>query len=260
MLRIIIVLIALTAGGGAAWLAAQQTAPAPAPTPVAVAPAPALAEMTAVLVAARDVSRGAQVTTGALRWQDWPEDAVPPTFIDRAERPDALAEVAMQFANRAISTGEPIAERALSRAPNGFLAATLSAGQRAVAIQVDAQSTAGGFILPNDRVDVLHTVKDTRDRDNPEAHSRTILKSVRVLAIDQTTQDTETGTVLGKTATLELTEAQVEAVTAAGSTGTLSLSLRPLEDTPGAAFMQLEEPRKTIRVRRGTTIEDVVIN
>ncbi|WP_296762309.1 Flp pilus assembly protein CpaB [Sediminimonas sp.] len=258
MLRLIIVLIALSAGGGAAWIAAQQTAPAP--EPVADVPTPVAAEMTAVLVAARDVSHGARVTTGALRWQQWPADAVPAAFIERTARPDALTELAGQFAIRPILAGEPIAGRALSPQPNGFLAATLVPGKRAVAIQVDAQSTAGGFILPNDRVDVLHTVRDTRERDSTEAQSRTIFRNVRVLAIDQTTEDTDSGTMLGKTATLELTEAQVEAVTAAGSTGTLSLSLRPREELPGEASMEIQDAPKTIRVRRGTAIEEIVIN
>ncbi|WP_104017265.1 Flp pilus assembly protein CpaB [Roseovarius nitratireducens] len=258
MLRLILVLIALAAGGGAAWIAAQQIAPesvaaTEAPTPVAT-------EMTAVLVAAREVSRGGQVTTGALRWQPWPVDAVPPTFIERSARPDALRKLAGQFATRLITAGEPIVERALSQEPHGFLATTLTPGKRAVAIQVDAQSTAGGFILPNDRIDVIHTVRESRERDENEARSRTILRNVRVLAIDQTTEDIESGTVLGKTATLELTEAQVEAVTAAGSTGTLSLSLRPLEEVPGEASMEIQAAPKTIRVRRGTTIEDIVIN
>lgn len=260
MLRIIIILVALTAGGGAAWLVTQQTAPAPTPAPVVTAPPPAVTEMTAVLVAARDVSRGEQITTEALRWQPWPADAAPSTFIVRADRPEGLTDVATQFAIRPISAGEPVADRALSRTPNGFLAATLAPGKRAVAIQVNAQSSAGGFILPNDRVDVVHTVRDSQDRNSTEAHSRTLLRSVRVLAIDQTTEDSETGTVLGDTATLELTEAQVEAVTAAASTGMLSLSLRPLEATPGEASLELEAPRQTIRERRGTIVEDVVIN
>lgn len=260
MLRIIIVLLALASGGGAAWIMAQRTDPAPAPAPADVAQEPAATEMTAVLVASRDVSRGAQLTTAGLRWQEWPAEAVPPTFIERTAQPDALTELAKQFANRPILTGEPITRRALAPESHGFLAATLSRGKRAVAIQVDAQSTAGGFILPNDRVDVIHTARRSREREGNDARSRTLLRNVRVLAIDQTTDDTENGTVLGKTATLELTEAQVEAVIAAGSAGTLSLSLRPLEDVPGEASMETQAAPKTIRVIRGTTIEDIVIN
>lgn len=258
MLRLIIVFVALTAGGGAAWIAAQQTAPAP--EPVTEAPAPPATEMTAVLVATRDVQRGAEITTGTLRWQDWPADAVPSAFIDRSVRPDARSDLAGQFAVRPIQAGEPIPEGALSRQPNGFLAATLAPGQRAVAIMVDAQSTAGGFILPNDRVDVLHTMRGSRENDGTEARSRTILRNVRVLAIDQTTEDSETGTVVGKTATLELNEVQVEAVTAAGSAGTLSLSLRPRADLPGEASMEIQQDPRTIRIRRGTAAEDIEIN
>lgn len=258
MLRLIIVLIALAAGGGAAWFALQQTAPEPVAD--AVAPTPVRAEMTAVLMATRSVSRGSQVSADALRWQPWPADAVPDTFIERGARPHAVEELAGQFAIQPISQGAPIFDRALSQDSNGFLAATLAPGKRAVAINVSTQSTAGGFILPSDRVDVLHTVRASRGEDGNDARSRTILKGVRVLAIDQTTDDTESGTVLGKTATLELTESQVEAVIAAESTGTLSLSLRPLDETPDETSMQIEESPRTIRVRRGTSIEDVVIN
>ncbi len=259
MLRLIIVFVALSSGGGAAWIAAQQTATASEPV-VIETPEPQVTDMTAVLVATQDVSRGAEIAAATLRWQDWPADAVPSVFIDRSTRPDALSDVAGQFAVRPILAGEPIAERALSRQPNGFLAATLAPGQRAVAILVDAQSTAGGFILPNDRVDVLHSMSSSRDGADTEVHSRTILRNVRVLAIDQTTEDTESGTVVGKTATLELNEAQVEAVTAAGSTGTLSLALRPSDETPGEASMEVSEDPKTIRIRRGTATEDIQIN
>lgn len=256
MLRPLIVLIALAAGGGAAWIATQE----PEPEPVVVAPAPASVEMTAVLVAAQDVARGRELTVDALRWQKWPSDEVPATFIDRSARPDALSQLAGRFASRPITNGEPIADHLLTQTPGGFLAAMLAPGKRAVGIQTSAQSTAGGFILPNDRVDVLHTTEATRRSGEAGVRSRTFLRGVRVLAIDQTTTDIESGSVLGKTATLELTEAQVEAVTAAQATGTLSLSLRPMEEAPLETSMETVKPPKTIRLHRGTTIEDVVLN
>lgn len=254
MLRPLILIIALGAGGGAAWIAGQKTEP----EPVVVTQTPVIQEMTAVLVAGRNVSRGDQMTTDGLLWQEWPAAKVPAAFIDRKGRPNAKKELAGKFANRPISIGEPIADWALSQEANGYLAAALAPGKRAVAINVNAQSTAGGFILPNDRVDVLHTV--TASRESGAVRTSTILKGVRVLAIDQTTDDPEASTVLGKTATLELTEAQVEAVTAAESAGTISLSLRPLDKTPGDASMEIVEPPKKIRIRRGTVIEDVAIN
>lgn len=254
MLRLILVIIAVAAGGGAAWIAAQQTAP----EPVVVTAPPVETDMTAVLVAVRDVSRGNQVKVGDLRWQPWPVDAVPQTSVSRSDRPGALTEFAGQFAKRQIWTGEPITAQGLTKETYGFLSMTLAPDMRAAAIRVDAESTAGGFILPNDRVDVLHTVKVSRD--DIDARSMTILKNVRILAIDQTTEEGDTGTVLGKTATLELTEAQVEAVTAAASTGTLSLSLRPIQDIPGETSMTIQEPPMKIRVRRGNILENSVVN
>lgn len=254
MLRLILVFIALAAGGGAAWIAAQQTAP----EPVVVTAPSVKTDMTALLVAVRDVSRGNQVTADDLTWQAWPVDAVPPTSISRSDRPGAMKELVGQFAKRQIWTGELITAQGLTKETYGFLSMTLAPNMRAAAIRVDAQSTAGGFILPNDRVDVLHTV--TASRDDISARSMTILKNVRILAIDQTTEEGDAGSVIGKTATLELTEAQVEAVTAAASTGTLSLSLRPIQDVPGEASMTIEAAPMKIRVRRGNILEDSVLN
>lgn len=262
MLRPILLLIALAAGGGAAWIATQHTTPEP--VVMAAAPAP-VTEMTAVLVAAQDVPRGSEVTADALRWQEWPVDAVPITAIERDARPRAPRDLVGKYASRPILAGEPITDAALAAEPGGFLAAVLAPGMRAVAIQANTQSTAGGFILPNDRVDVLHT--SARFPGATEVRSRTILKGVRVLAIDQTTDGSgsgvllgNSGTVLGKTATLELTEQQVEAVTAAEATGTLSLSLRPRHEAPGEVTTETAAPSRTIRINRGTSIEDIIFN
>lgn len=262
MIRILILLVALGAGGGAAWIATQQTASAPTPDPVAQdqEPAPPSIEMTAVLVASRDVARGEELTSDALRWQDWPIEAVPPTSIERTAKPGGMRNATGQFATRQIMTGESIGEHLLAPTPGSYLAAMLSPGKRAVAINANTQSTAGGFILPNDRVDVLFTSQGSGARNGNGLRSRTILKGVRVLAIDQSTDQTSASTVLGKTATLELTEEQAEVVTAAQSTGTLSLSLRPLNETPGEALMEIMEAPKTIRIGRGGRTEDVSIN
>lgn len=255
MLRILILLIALGAGGGAAWIATQQTATTP--EPVAEDPAPEPIEMTAVLVAAGDVPRGGEFTSEALRWQDWPVAAVPPTSIERTAAPGGMRNATGQFATRQILTGEPIGNHLLAPTPGSYLAAMLAPGKRAVAINASTQSTAGGFILPNDRVDVLYTGGGSRD---DTMRARTILRGVRVLAIDQSTDQTEAGTVLGKTATLELTEDQAEVVTAAQAKGTLALSLRPMVASPGEASMEVMEPPRRVRIGRGTSIEDITLN
>jgi pilus assembly protein CpaB len=106
------------------------------------------------------------------------------------------------------------------------MAAMLSPGMRAVSIIVSAESGAGGFILPNDRIDVIQTRKVGN-----AAISRVVLSNVRVLAVDQTfAQEKDTKTVIGKTATVEVTPEQAAALTSAQGAGQLSLALRPLAE------------------------------
>jgi pilus assembly protein CpaB len=114
------------------------------------------------------------------------------------------------------------------------MAAILPSGMRAIATQISAETGAGGFILPNDRVDVILT---RRDREAEKASgtevqvSETILRNVRVLAIDQTLDDKGAQkNVIGKTATLELSERQAETLSLAQKVGTLSLALRSITD------------------------------
>jgi pilus assembly protein CpaB len=258
MLRILILLIALGAGGGAAWIATQQTPAPEPPTADAVPQEPAAPpiEMTSVLVAAQDISRSGEITSEGVRWQDWPTESVPAGSIDRNADSRGLTNATGQYATRHIMAGEPIGNHLLAPTPGSYLAAMLAPDKRAVAISANTQSTAGGFILPNDRVDVLYTGQASGD----DMRARTILRGVRVLAIDQSTDHAEANTVLGKTATLELTEDQAEVVTAAQSRGTLSLSLRPMVEIPGEASMEIMTPPKQVRIGRGTSIEDITLN
>jgi pilus assembly protein CpaB len=106
----------------------------------------------------------------------------------------------------------------------------LGAGMRAISITISADSGAGGFILPNDRVDLLLTQK--LDGSPPRVKVTTVLSDVRVLAVDQTfKQEKDTKTVLGKTATLELSPDQAEIIARSAGMGVLSLALRPLDDS-----------------------------
>src|SRR5690606_32995164 len=112
----------------------------------------------------------------------------------------------------------------------------LPSGKRAVATQISADTSAGGFILPNDRVDVIMT------RATEESASgyltETILQDIRVLAIDQTIGEDDDGRKvrLGQTATLELTPEQAEIITVAQQmAGRLTLALRPTVDVGEAS-------------------------
>jgi len=89
-------------------------------------------------------------------WQTWPAASASNTFIRRNERPDATTQVAGSIARAPFIAGEPIREPKLVKANgSGFMAAILPAGMRAISTEISPETGAGGFILPNDRVDVI---------------------------------------------------------------------------------------------------------
>src|SRR6201996_724448 len=225
--RIVVLIIALAAGGLAAYLV-SGTDNKPTPTaPVAQIPT------IDVLVAKADIGLGQTLKPDDLQWQTWPQSTASSSFIRRNERPDAQTQIAGSIARSPFVAGEPIREVKLVKADgSGFMAAILPSGMRAVSTEISAESGAGGFILPNDRVDVLVT---RRDKDpthpaNPDViHSEVILMNVRVLAIDQAPKEKDgQNTVVGKTVTLELKPEQTATLAAARQAGTLSLALRSI--------------------------------
>jgi pilus assembly protein CpaB len=228
--RIVVLVIALAAGAVAALLAGRSDPP----PPPAQAPVAKL-DTVDVLVAANDIGIGHTVSAGDMRWQTWPTAAASNSFIRKNDRPDAIEQLAGTIARAPLSAGEPVREAKLIRADgSGYMAAILPAGMRAVSTQISPETGAGGFILPNDHVDVILSRRD-REAEKAagvEMHtSETILTNVRVLAIDQTVE--EKGgqrVVVGKTATLELSSRQAETLARAQQMGTLSLALRSIVD------------------------------
>ena len=59
---------------------------------------------------------------------------------------------------------------------------------RAIAIRVAAETSAGGFILPNDHVDIVMSYKNP-DANDDSWLTETVLQNVRVLAIDQVIEE-----------------------------------------------------------------------
>jgi pilus assembly protein CpaB len=173
-----------------------------------------------------------------LQWQSWPAATASNAFIRRDARPDAQNQIAGAIARVPLMQGEPIREQKLVRAEgSGFMAAILPSGMRAVSTEISAETGAGGFILPNDRVDIVLT----RRLKNPDANgalagndlilSEVILTNIRVLAIDQAPKEKDgQNAVLGKTVTLELKPDQVATLSAARQGGTLQLALRSIVD------------------------------
>ncbi len=249
--RIIVLTVAVAAGGVAALLAGRQES-------VEAPPPEAKLDTIEVLVAKTDVGLGQTVSAQELQWQTWPTAAAGPSFIRKSDKPDAVEQLSGSIARSPFVSGEPIRETKLIKANgSGFMAAILPTGMRAVSTEISAETGAGGFILPNDRVDVILS---RRDREAEKAGagetfvSETILTNIRVLAIDQAIEEKNgQKVVVGKTATLELAPRQAETLALAHHLGSLSLALRSLVD--GSASQPVTEDttdsRGSINVVRG---------
>lgn len=243
MMRLIVIMIALVAGLGAGalgFVASQQT-------PVQAAVVTLEEPEVDVLALRDDLLRGAQLSADALMWTSWPEKKVRPGMVQRTERPDALEEFSGRQLRSNVYAQEPLREQHLSDGDGGYLALALQPNMRAIGVSVGATKTAGGFIMPNDRVDVMLTVVRDIDGDgSASGAARTILTNVRVLAVGGTTmeqrrapktmkdKDTKSNekppVLIGKTATLEVSPKQAEVLLAATASGSLSLALRAAED------------------------------
>jgi pilus assembly protein CpaB len=188
-----------------------------------------------VLVAKADIGLGQAVTPGDIQWQTWPAATASNNFIRRNERPDATTQIAGSIARAPFIAGEPIREPKLVKANgSGFMAAILPTGMRAISTEISPETGAGGFILPNDRVDVILSKRERNAAlpGSPDVvNSEIILSNIRVLAIDQAPKEKDgQNSVVGKTVTLELRPEQAETLARSRQTGTLSLALRSITD------------------------------
>jgi pilus assembly protein CpaB len=230
--RLVVLGIALAAGGVAAMLASgiRQQQPEP-PKTVVVQP-----QTVQVLVAKADLSRGEVIGEQNIAWQAWPIDAANPTLIKKTVRPDAIEQFAGAIVREPIANGEPIHEAAVVLVKSGsFMAAVLKPGMRAVSLDISPDKAAGGSILPDDKADVILT--PAQKKPGEDFQSETILKNVRVLAV-------------GKSfVTIELAPLQVETFAAARQAGTLSLALRSLAD-PDQANSDTDDLPTSINIVR----------
>src|ERR1700710_2544472 len=224
--RIVVLTIAIGAGGIAAYLASGSDK-SDAPAPVAQLPT------VDILVAKSDIGLGQSVKAEDLLWQSWPT-ASAANFISRVSRADAVKDITGSIARSPFIAGEPIREQKLVKTEGtGFMAAILPTGFRAVSTEISPETGAGGFILPNDHVDVLLSKREKNpDSKGPDlVSSEIILTNIRVLAIDQAPKEKDgTNTLVGKTVTLELKPEQAETLARARQSGTLALALRSIAD------------------------------
>ena len=225
--RLVILALAAVAAGGAAFLVRGMLGGG---TPhVEAKTAPAI-PMSQVLVASSNLVPGQALKPEMVRWEKWPTASVDSSFITQQSAGSEEAAVKGTVVRAPILAGQPISSTAVVHGEqSGFMAATLGDGMRAVSIPISVDSGAGGFILPNDRVDVILTRKS--ESGMGRGFAKTIMNNLRVLAVDQTfRQEKDTRTVVAKTATVEATPEQAEAIAGAAVSGQLSLALRPLSD------------------------------
>ena len=228
--KLVLLLGALVIAIGTALAARSMFAGSAAPEVVA-APVP---EGPKVLVAQRALPTGTIITADAISFQQWPKELVKDAyFIDGEADINKLLGTVVRHQ---ITAGEPVTQGSLvSPGDRGFLAAALGPGMRAVTIPVSAKTGVAGFVFPGDRVDLVltQTVKGSEGQDLKAAE--TVLRNLRVLATDQSTEQTtdEEGKTVVRafgTVTLEVTPKIAEKVAVAQTIGTLSLALRSIAD------------------------------
>jgi pilus assembly protein CpaB len=233
--QIITIAVAVLAGGGALYLA-QSPKPAPAPIVQISAPPPPPVPMEDILVASHEIALGAVLGDPDLQWSSWPRDSAGPGMIKKSELPNAMEDIKGAVVRGNFYQGEPIRREKIVKGPNsGFLSAILTPGKRAVAINIDATgaTTAGGFVLPNDHVDILRTRRDEDSRGGATDVfvTEVLVSNVRVLAIGPNIQEKNGERVVnGSNATLEVDPADAELLLQAQRTGQLSMSLRSMRD------------------------------
>jgi pilus assembly protein CpaB len=229
--RVIVLGIAGIAAIGAGLIARNMASPPPPEVIVEHAPSQPQISTADVLVIRRDVTMGSELGD-ALAWQQWPRDALQEYFVTRNADPEALERLQTSVARVPLYAGEPLRPGKLIGEGQSFMATILPSGKRAIATQISAATSAGGFILPDDRVDVIMTRRSQVTAAEGFV-TETILRNIRVLAIDQTIQEDEEGrrVRVGETATLELTPQQAEIITVAQQMADrLTLALRPVVD------------------------------
>ncbi|WP_052726407.1 Flp pilus assembly protein CpaB [Devosia epidermidihirudinis] len=255
--RIILLVVALVAGGLAAFLVTRGGQP----KTTQVTNTEVVQEAkTKILVAKAPIGMGERLSPATVEWQDWPEGAVRSEYVTISATPEAPEELKGAVARFEFFPGEPIREAKLVRTEQGYLSAVLGEGMRGVSVLVSAESSAGGFVVPNDRVDVLLTSQTSAGE-----RSEVILSNVRVLAIGKRLGEmgasgggedpnaaSPTPQVFDNTtiATLELNPGQAETLVNASTRGQLALTLRSVIDFKSSGGVAQNGNNQAVRLIR----------
>jgi pilus assembly protein CpaB len=261
--RVVIMTVAVLAAGLAGYLAMNLTSPTVQVNEVASAPVIQKMPTIDVLVTTASLPVGARLNEETLEWKGWPEDGVIEGLVRRDNRPEAIAELTGSVVRLPIFAGEPLRPEKIVDSSSRIMSSLLPAGKRAIATEISVATSAGGFILPNDRVDVIMVRRKTAEEG---FLTEVILSNIRILAIDQRIEQDAEGnrTAVGTTATLELTPEQTKIITVAQQMADrLTLALRSVADvqepdSDGAKYLLSGEDGSTaIQLIRSGTITKV---
>jgi pilus assembly protein CpaB len=196
-----------------------------------------------VLISAANMPVGHFIKAEDLIWQSWPDETVHESYIQQ-DSEIKIESLVGAVATSLISAGDPILDNRLVKPGNrGFMAAVLPVGMRAISVRITATSGNAGFVFPGDTVDILltHEVNINSGNRKSARVSETVMRNVRVLAINQRTDNLTHTPSVGKTATLEVTPKDAEKILLIKKMGELTLVLRslgtPEEETSQHAAM-----------------------
>lgn len=222
-------------GLAAAWLARNWLAEYASPAQAAAA------DTVPVVVAALDIPFGQRIEDAHLRVIQWPKANVPKEVYN------AAVDVQGKVASQRIVEGEVIVKsRIVEQLSGSTLAAIISPDKRALTVRVNDVIGVAGFLLPGNRVDVLAT----RKNGNKQAETRTLLKDLKVLAVDQTASPEKDKPIVVRAVTLEVDPKQAERLVEATAEGPVQLVLRNPVAVEEPA--QPEPEKKQVAVRKSS--------
>ena len=195
-----------------------------------------------ILIAGRDLNKGEVLKPQDTQWKRFNKETV---FAGIVKKPEDSAKKEVKVFNKTLKRdlvlGEPITTQSIIMDIEGAatgLSAKITTGMRAVAIKVKADTSAGGFVTPGDNVDIILTYQlrlqgevaqysqDTIQR----FASETIMKNIKVLAVDQDSKEKSREAKVARTVTLEVTASQAQSLSMASQMGELTLALRRIGD------------------------------
>ena len=184
-----------------------------------------------VVVAAAAIGRGVTLQPPLLKIVNYPAASAPAGAFTSVSQVTGAKEV-QRVALHDLSADEPILQTQIS-APGGRanLASSITPGMEAVSIRSNDVAGVGGFILPGDRIDVLLTRTLTPvGGQQPSTVTQILAQNVKVLAVDQSVDDTTDKPSVARTVTVEVTPPQAQTITLGQTVGAVSLSLRHVAD------------------------------